>query len=232
MPQVGQYNNDVINAWQRLQQPELDRTATATRNRLAAQGITLGSNISNTSEGNINTAYGKARDNAILQGYQQGNTEFGQALSARQQGATELQNKYQAALSGSTNLGSTRDSLDPNKWATKVPQGAVYQPLNLYGAAGDTLSANISNANLDQAKTNATVGGVSSLLGAAGGIGGVGSALGGAASGLGNFLGGYYGTGGNTYGATFWNGGQDDLSSFINQNNGWGTLGTGDGANW
>ena len=183
MPQVGQYNQQVIDAWQRLQQPELDRTATATRNRLAAQGLTQGSQISNTSESNINDAYGKARDNAILQGFQQGNTEYGQALAGRTQqynenlgqsqnmtaqrtaAEKERTDAYQAALSGSTNLGATRDSLNPNSWAPKVSTSAVFQPLNAYGAAGDTLAANISNANIDQAKTNSTLSGASNISG-------------------------------------------------------------------
>jgi hypothetical protein len=52
----------------------------------------------------------------------------------------------------------------------------------------------------------------------------LGGAAGGLWSGAQNLWNGYYGTGANTYGATYWNGGQDDLSTFINQNNGWGTM--------
>jgi len=241
MPQVGQYSQPVIDAWQRLQQPELDRTATATRNRLAAQGLTQGSQISNNAERGINDAYGSARDRAILAGYTQGNTEYDQALRGRAQGYTEnlgkadLMNRerqqqfgertgaFDRAMSGLTGLTGVRNSLNPNDWAAKSPTSAVFQPLNAYGAAGDTFSGNISNENIEAARRGQNISGASSLLGAAGGIGGAASGLGSLFGGASNLWGGYYGTGANTYGANFWNGGQDDLSTFLQNNDYYGT---------
>lgn len=186
MPQVGSYSQPVINAWNALQQPGLDQQATAYRNRLAAQGITQGSTISNNAERNIGNTWTDASNKAILAGYQQGNTEFGQALQARQQGASELQNKYQAAQQGIGTLGTERNSLDPNAWNTKVPTSAAYVPQTIYGAAQDTFNAQRQNENADIAAQQAKVDSGVSALRAAGGVSGVTSGIGSLMSGAGS----------------------------------------------
>jgi len=183
MPQVGQYNQEVINSWNALQNPGLQKSEDAARARAAAMGLTMGSNAWNDQERSLGNTRIDAGNKAILAGYQQGNTEYDQALRARQQGAGEIQNKYSAALSGNTNLGGMRDSLDPNKWATKVPTGAAYIPQTIYGAAQDTFNAQRQNENADiaqrQQNVNTGVGAIQAL----GGINGI-------TSGLGNLWGG------------------------------------------
>jgi hypothetical protein len=147
MPQVGQYNQDVINSWNALQAPSLDAGDTAARSRAAAQGLTMGSDPwmdMTRAQGNIRTDAG---NKAILAGYQQGNTEFNQALAARQQGAGELQNRFTGATSGMSALGNARDSLNPNKWSPNVPASAAYLPKTIYGAAQDTFNAQRQNEN-------------------------------------------------------------------------------------
>ena len=121
-------------------------------------------------------------------------TEYGQALQARQQGYNEnlgqsqLQNSerqqqfgerqsgYQAALSGLSDLTSTRQSLDPNNWNSKVPASAAYTPQTIYGAAQDTFNANMMNENAataaQQANQSTAVNAGRALLGNSG-IGGL-----------------------------------------------------------
>ena len=213
MPQVGQYNQQVINAWNALQQPGLDQQAAASRQRLAAQGITNGSTISNNNEGLIGANATDARNKAILAGYTQGNTEYGQALQARQQGYNEnlgqsqLQNSerqqqfgerqsgYQARPLRVVRPGHRRGSpLTSNAWNTKSsPASAAYTPQTIYGAAQDTFNANMMNENAataaKQANQTSTVNAGRALLGNSG-IGGLfGSAgIGSAASGAWNWL--------------------------------------------
>lgn len=175
MPQVGGYNQQVIDTWNALAQPGLQKQSDAARARAAAMGITLGSNASNDVESNIGTAEATQRNQAILQGYTQGNTEFDQALRARQQGTTEAQNKYSALLQGSGALTAARQSLDPNSWATKVNPSANYTAPQLYGAALDTFSSNQANENAARAQSNAdrsaTTSAVNTGLNVAGQIG-------------------------------------------------------------
>jgi hypothetical protein len=187
MPQVGQYNQQVIDSWNALQRPGLDQQAEAQRARAAAMGITLGSNASNDVERTIGNNWSDASNKAILAGYTQGNTEYDQALRGRAQGYTEnlgeatLQNSmrgqqlgerkdaFSAAQSGMNALTGVRDSLNPNKWNADVPQGAAYIPQTVYGAAQDTFNANRMNENADIAARNTSinqgVGAASALLG-------------------------------------------------------------------
>lgn len=178
MPTVGGYNTDVINAWNALQEPGLGKAEASQRARLAAQGITQGSNISNVSDRNLGSIRTDAGNKAILAGYQQGNTEFDQALRARAQGTGEAERSYAGAISGMGALGQTRESLDPNKWASKVPTGAAYIPQTIYGAAQDQFNAERQNENADIAKSQATTDSYVNALRAAGGMQGIGSAVG------------------------------------------------------
>jgi hypothetical protein len=194
MPQVGQYNQQVIDAWNNLNKPGLDQQDSAARARAAAMGITLGSNANNDIERNLGANRNDASNKAILAGYTQGNTEYDQALRARQQGYTENLGKstlmnserqqqlgerkdaYSAAVAGNSNLGSQIDSLNPNKWNTTVPTGAAYIPQTIYGAAQDTFNAQRQNENAEIAGRQNTASTAAGLLGAAGGLSGLGSA--------------------------------------------------------
>lgn len=193
MPQVGQYNQEVINAWNSLQQPGLNQQAAAARARAAAQGLTLGSAGLGSVERGIGSNWNDASNKAILAGYTQGNTEYDQALrgrsqrytenlgqstmanTIRQQALGERKDQYGAAMSGISNLNALKDNLNPNNWAGKVPTSAGYKPTGIYGAAADTFSANQANENQAQAQANANrsanMGMVNTALGAANQIG-------------------------------------------------------------
>lgn len=73
--------------------PQFGQQEDALRSRLAAQGITQGSDAYNTEMENFGrsrqAAYDDARNSAILTGNQQENALFGQNLAARQQGVGE-----------------------------------------------------------------------------------------------------------------------------------------------
>ena len=167
----------VIDAWNRLQQPGLDKDAAAQRARMAAQGITAGSVINNLGEKGISDAAGTARDKAILAGTTEYGNVFNRGMQARQQAANEAQTGYQAALQGLTGLGSVRDSLNPNKWNADVKTSAAYIPQTIYGAAQDTFNANMMNQNADLAQKNADRANTASLantaVNAVGGLGGL-----------------------------------------------------------
>lgn len=204
MPQVGQYNQQVIDAWNALQNPALDKAEASQRQRLAAQGITNGSSIMSQSDRTLGANRTDAGNKAILAGYQQGNTEYDQALKARGQrytenlGQSQLQNSmrqqqfgerttaYDAAMKGSASLQSTRAGLNVNDWASKVPTGAAYVPETIYGAAQDTFNANRQNENADIAKSQARTDSAINALRAAGGVSGIGTAIGGIGSALGS----------------------------------------------
>jgi hypothetical protein len=225
MPKVGQYNQEVINAWNALQNPGLQKSEDAARQRAAAMGITMGSNAWGDQERSLGNVRTDAGNKAILAGYSQGNTEFGQALDARKQGYTEnlgeatLQNSmrgqelgerkdaYGAAISGNTSLTNTRNSLNPNEWNAKAPTSANYLPTQIYSAAGDTFSANQANENAAQAQSNANrsanTGLLNTALNTAGqiGWGNIGSAAG-----------------------SIWNWGKDAYNGWGNTQNGYSTV--------
>ena len=173
MPQVGGYNQQVIDSWNALAQPGLQRQSDAARQRAAAMGITMGSDASNDVEKTIGTNEATQRNQAILQGYTQGNTEYTQAMQARQEAEKEAMDKYSGAISGSGALTSARQSLDPNAWMAKTPASANYAPETIYGAAQDTFNANMQNQNSDIAQRNANIASGSSLLKTLGGSSGI-----------------------------------------------------------
>jgi hypothetical protein len=186
-------SQQVINAWNALQQPGLDKSAAAARNRAAAMGITIGSNAQNDIERTIGTNEATSRNQGILAGTQEFNNVFNRGMQARQQGQKEALDKYNAAISGSSALGSARDSLNPNKWAADVPTSAAFQPQTIYGAAMDTFSANRQNENAEIAAKQAQTQSYVDALRAAGGGGG----LAGIAQGIGSL----WNTGSSIYNA-------------------------------
>jgi hypothetical protein len=189
MPQVGGYNQQAIDAWNALSQPDTQRQSDAARARAAAMGITLGSDANNDVERNIGVNEATQRNQAILQGMNQGNIEFNQGMGIRQQGEKEALDKYNSALSGNTNLTGVRQSLDPNKWNASTPAGAAYIPQTIYGAAQDTFNAQRQNENADIAQRNSNIQTGVGAVGALGGISGIASGL----SGLGGLASSAYG---------------------------------------
>ena len=170
-------SQQVIDAWNALQQPGLDKASEAQRARAAAMGITIGSNANNDIERTIGTNEATSRNQGILQGTQEYQNVFNRGLAARQQGVTEANNTYDRAITGSNALGTIRDSLNPNKWATTQPASAAFVPQTIYGAGLDTFSANQANENAAQAQSNANRSANTSLLNtglnAVGGLGGL-----------------------------------------------------------
>jgi len=225
MPQVGQYNQQVIDTWNALQAPGLAQGEQAARNRMAAMGgATVGSSPWATQErafGNIRTDAG---NKAILEGYKQGNTEFEQALKARSQGAGELEHGYEAARTGSAALGDIRAGLNPNKWNPTTPNSAAYLPQSIYGAAQDTFNAQQMNRNASIAEKEANQNAMINLLRTAGGGQGIQGILSGAKSAGGDISGAWnwfsnspwnkLGEGANTGDPS-----QDVLGDFINSGN-------------
>lgn len=170
-------SQQVIDAWQALQQPGLQKSADAARARAAAMGITIGSNAQNDIERTIGTNEATSRNQGILAGTQEYGNVFNRGLAARQQGVSEANSIYDRAISGNAALGSTRDSLNPNKWLANVPAAAAYIPKQVYTAAADTFGANRANENAAQAQSNANRTANTSLLNtglnAVGGLGGL-----------------------------------------------------------
>jgi len=192
----------VIDAWNALQQPGLDKNAAAERNRLAAQGLTLGSRASNNSENNIATNYRQAANEGILRGTQEYQNVFNRGMQSRQQTVAENTRQaelinamrgqqfgertgaYNAAIAGNNALTSTRDSLNPNKWLPEVKAAAAYLPEQRYTAAMDTFGAQRDQENAATAQRNADRAANTNLantglnaLGGASGIWGIGKDL-------------------------------------------------------
>jgi hypothetical protein len=99
MPQVGGYNQQVIDTINKLQAPDLQRQREAEQARMAAMGVGAGTGMAyQQGQQALLDAENKASLNAIMQGIQQGNTEYNQALAGRQLGGTELANQFAQAM--------------------------------------------------------------------------------------------------------------------------------------
>lgn len=189
-------SQQVIDAMKGLQQPGLTQARDAERARLAAMGITLGSDASNNSERVLGGTQNDADLKAILAGTQEYGNVFNRQLAQRQQGVDEnikgstLANalrqqhyneqlgEYNADIAGMTALGSQRVKPEFASYAgaTALP------PANMYGAATDTFNAQLAAENAAQARSQARQQGNAGLLGA-------GASLLGGATGIGGLLG-------------------------------------------
>lgn len=211
IPQGGQYVQKVTDTIRALQQPDLARRRDANDARMAAMGLGSGTGQANSNmQQDVNDSEGRADLNAIMAGYDQGNTEFGQNMQGYQQGAANLNNQFgqnmQGYQQGANNLN--------NNWQQGMAgQQQKYSQLSgLMGlggsasmpASGGFMSATGSNAddlmNSSKAAHDAQVaaanaknasksGMFGSILGAAGTV--FGGPLGGMiGSGLGGLMGG------------------------------------------
>lgn len=214
-------SQQVIDAIKALQQPGLNQARDAERARLAAMGITLGSDASNNSERVLGGTQNDADLKAILAGTQEYGNVFNRQLAQRQQGvdenlkrsnlATALRNsQFQervgqnaSDIAGLSALGGAR--VDP-KFASYAGATALPPP-NMYGAATDLFNAQIAQENSQRANAQAVQQGHAGLVGAGvsalGGLSGIGGLLGQGANLLGsawngitNGLGGLFGGGG------------------------------------
>lgn len=164
---------NVIDAWNRLQQPTLDQRAEAQRARASAMGLTLGSEPNNSIERGIGSTYREANDTAIGKGVDAWNQLYDRQLAGF--------NANRGALS---DVSGVMQNMNPNKWNTSVPASATFSPETKYGAALDTFNAQRQNENADIARRQANIQGFTSALQSAGGYQGVKSMGGDAYSGL------------------------------------------------
>jgi len=217
-------SQQVIDAMRNLQQPGLDRNRDAERARLAAMGITLGSDASNSSERNLGNAASDAEMKAILAGTQEYGNVFNRQLAQRQQGvdenikasnlATALRGSQfnerigqnTSDIAGMTALGGQR--IDP-KFASYAPATPTVAP-NVYGAAADSWSA--ANNLWDRQISQANAGAASSANRQQGLLGLAGAGIQ-AAGGLGNIW--------DTVGDWFGGGASDPLGDFGSANGWW-----------
>lgn len=131
---------NVIDAWNALAQPGLDKAANADRARAAAMGITIGSNANNDIERNIGVNRSTSQNQGILQGVDAYNKMYQNQLAG-----------YNANRDAMTAMTGVRDSLNPNKWSASVPTSAALTPQNIYGSAQDTFNAQTSKENAARA---------------------------------------------------------------------------------
>lgn len=243
-------SQQVIDAVKGLQQPSLDQARDAERSRMAAMGLTLGSDASNNSEYNLGRTQNDADLKAILAGTQEYGNVFNRQLAQRQQGVDEniKRSNLMTALRGSQAnervglnasniaslgaLGSQR--IDPkfSSYAGATPQVAP----DIYGAARDTYNAAQGQENArNAASANRTAGNLGLLGAGAGLLGGAGGMLGTATSALGNWFGNMTGSPGsdswfnslynngdaNDYLANPNTGGSNDVLGDFGSSNGW-----------
>jgi hypothetical protein len=213
--QVGQglnYNNvpglmgaagtsqQAIDANMALQRPMLDQARDRENSRLAAMGLTMGSDAYNSSQRNLNDMDERAYQNAISAGNTEYGNIFNRALQARQQGVGEANSMYGAGMQGLTSMGTLKDSLDPTKHLANVPGATGYNGPNVYNAGMDTYNAGIAQQNADRANTaNRRAG----YLGLSGNLlqgqgGNIASGIGAAGSWLGGQMGNWFNGGGTS----------------------------------
>lgn len=189
-------SQQVIDAMKGLQQPGLNQARDSERARLAAMGITLGSDASNNSERVLGGTQNDADLKAILAGTQEYGNVFNRQLAQRQQGVDEnlkrsnLSNALRGQQFGErvgknasdiAGMGALSGSRVDPKFASYAGATALPPP-NMYGAGTDLFNAQIAQENSQRATSQARQQGGAGLLGAGmsalGGIKGIGGLLG------------------------------------------------------
>lgn len=198
MPQGGfGADNDVISAIKALQQPGLDQARDAERARLAAMGITLGSDASNNSERNLANAQSDSDMKAILAGTQEYGNVFNRDLALRQQGINENSKTFDMAnalrqyqtgeniarkssdASAMSALGGAKSSTTPG--FAGFTGATSLAPANIYQAGLDTYNAQLAQQNADRAAGANNLAGYAQIGGQVlQGLGGVGGIVNGA----------------------------------------------------
>lgn len=184
---------DVINANMALQQPLLQQGRDRENARLAAMGLTMGSEGYNDSQRNLANADSDAYQKAILAGTTEYGNVFNRALQSRQQGVSEANTQYGAGLQGLNALGTLKDSLDPTKHMASVPGATSYSGPNVYNAGMDTYNANLALANAQNLATSNRQAGNMGLIGDIfqGQGGNIMSGIGNLGSGIGDWFSGW-----------------------------------------
>jgi len=180
MPEVGGYDQRVIDTMRALRAPQLARDRAAQEQRMTARGIGMGTGSAwNTEQANMGDRENRADMEAVLAGIQEGNTDFGQGMQLRQQGVNEAfrlpEANQQLALGM---LGGANSFRMPTFNQPYTPGQSGTVP-DLVGAANSQYQAAIDKAN---AKNSSGIGGMlGGLAGNALGsfLGPMGSAVGG-----------------------------------------------------
>lgn len=153
---------NVIDAWNRLQQPGLDQRAQAARARASAMGLTMGSDSYNTNERNIADTYRTSEDTAIGKGVDAWNQLYDRQLQGY--------NANRGALGDITQM---QGGMNPTKWSSAVPESGKYTPETVYGAGLDTFNAQMMNENAARLASQGDIQGYIQALNAAGGYKGI-----------------------------------------------------------
>ena len=230
-------SQQVIDAVKGLQQPGITQARDAERARLAAMGITLGSDASNTSERNLGNAQSDADMKAILAGTQEYGNVFNRGLAQRQQGVSENEKSFNMAQAlrgaqsqerlgyNSANQGNlaalngVKSSLTPG-FASFNPASSL-APQNQYQAGLDMYNAALAQQNADSAAGAGRTAGYAQLAGQ--GLGALGGVARGA-SGLWDWINGGSGGGDAINNAAA---GAGDAFDFLGSAGDWGT-----GSDW
>lgn len=160
MPEVGGYNQQVIDTINKLNAPGLQQARAAKEAQLAAMGLgTASGQAWNNEQRNLSDAEDRARMQATLAGIQQGNTAFGQGMQLHQQGIEDITGQEKAnmqKMAGLMGVGQQMGIPQFNDYYTSQP----YQVADLTGAAQNKYQAdlNTTNAkNADKAATGSTI---------------------------------------------------------------------------
>ena len=169
MPEIGQYNQQATDLYNKLAQPQLDRQRAAKEAQMAAMGLNLGSGQAyNTQQDLLNDAANRSAMMAAQAGIQQGNTMFGQGMQLRQQGANEMLAQKSANLGQLSGLMGLQQNLGTPQFSN---YNQVQAPtLDLMGALNNNYNQqmNTTNAqNADSANKQQAVGQAASIAAAA-----------------------------------------------------------------
>jgi len=155
----------------RRMQPQLDRSRAATENRLANQGIALGSEAYKNAQTDIGQQENDAYSQAALQGISAGQ-------QGRQQGIQEQQ-YFNSRDMNQLNALRTGSQVQNPQFSNYAQQQTTAGP-DLLGAANSQYNAAMDGANAKNARAGGLMSGLFSLGGAAlgGGAGSFGAQLG------------------------------------------------------
>ena len=195
----------VIDAMRGLQSPALQRARESENARLAAMGITMGSDAYNDTQRNLANQESDADLKAILAGTQEYGNVFNRQLALRNQGLDE---QIKSNASNVASLGGLTSGLSFFKPEfSNFSTGAATVAPNIYGAGQDAWAAATGNMNaMNASHANNTAGNMGIASSVLGNLGGITSGLGNIWSGISGLFGGGY---------------SNDLDDLISSNNGW-----------
>lgn len=141
MPEVGGYDQRVIDTMRALQAPQLEQARSNKEAQLAAMGLGTGSGQAwNTEQMNIGDRESRADMGAILAGIEEGNTDFGQGMALRNTYTGEQDRILQNA--GGMMGGAAPEDL---KFGSYAQQGLVDTPN--YAGLGQQGFENVQGQN-------------------------------------------------------------------------------------